>query len=112
MAAGKGVARYGANGSYLVKQVDASTPCTTAAFGGDPAPGVVKQCARSGLPLDAGWSRCASEGGTCAVTGTRTLAYGVAGAFVYRQVSAATACTSAAIGADPAYGQVKACYLN
>jgi alpha-L-rhamnosidase len=112
MASGKGVARYGANGAYIVKEVDASTPCTTAAFGSDPAPGVVKQCARSALPVDAGWTRCAGEGGTCAVTGTRTLAYGVPGAFVYRQVSAATACTNAAMGTDPAYGQAKACYLN
>jgi Pectinacetylesterase len=112
MANGKGVVRYGANGKFLFKEVEISIPCTNAAFGGDPARGFSKECRRAALPIEGGWSRCAGEGGTCAVTGSRTLAYGVRGKLVYRQVSTATACTNKAIGVDPAPGQVKSCYLD
>lgn len=38
-------ARYGANGAYYYRTVTASIACSNAAWGGDPAVGVVKSCA-------------------------------------------------------------------
>ncbi|NJM14697.1 MAG: carbohydrate-binding protein [Bacteroidales bacterium] len=44
--------RYGANNTYATMTVTGSIPCTNAAFGGDPVPGVAKRarCARGASP--------------------------------------------------------------
>ena len=111
-AGGKAVARYGVAGAHRFKVIDGSTPCNVASFGGDPAPAAAKQCSRSPLPVEAGWTSCASEGGNCAVSGTHTVGFGVNGAFVFREVSGGIACTNAAFGVDPAVGVVKSCYVD
>lgn len=62
-----------------------------------------------GVPT--GYTKCADENGTCAVTGTQSIAYGANGIYAYTTASAATACTNAAL-TDPDYGVVKACYTG
>jgi hypothetical protein len=55
---------------------------------------------------------CAAENATCAVTGTRTVAYGADGDFVYRTVTGSTACTNDGFGRDPLPNVAKACYVT
>ena len=79
------------------------------------ASGVVEPTpfAVSPLPdaLPAGYTVCATEGGTCTPTGAQVMAYG-AGTYVYRLARGATLCASSSFGGtDPAYNVLKSCYL-
>ncbi|MEY9838131.1 glycosyl hydrolase family 18 protein [Streptacidiphilus sp. EB103A] len=65
----------------------------------------------SGAALPGTWTQCASENGTCAVDGHKTVAFGANGAFTYGTLGNSTACTTAVFG-DPAPGTVKACYTE
>jgi hypothetical protein len=56
-----------------------SASCNNATFG-DPIPGVVKQCAIG--PQD--FTHCADEGAQCNFSGTKIVAYGGNGSFIYR----------------------------
>ena len=62
-----------------------------------------------GVPT--GYTLCAAENGTCAVTGTQSIAYGANGIYTYKTVSGSTACSDTAIS-DPDYGVVKSCYVG
>jgi hypothetical protein len=55
------------------------------------------------------WPQCASEGGTCAVSGTSAIAFGTGGRFNYVTAGGATACSNAVFG-DPAPNVAKNCY--
>jgi alpha-L-rhamnosidase len=59
----------------------------------------------------AGYTLCAAEAGTCAFTGTQSVAYGANGIFTYRTLTGGTACTGDVFG-DPDYGVVKSCYTG
>ena len=91
---------YGAPGSYVYQSVPAGSaqPCTTATFGGDPLFGTLKSCyvAPAGGPQ--GYQQCATEGGTCTVHSTRTIAYGLNGAFAHRPATGSIPCTNAEFG--------------
>jgi hypothetical protein len=107
---GNRVIAFGA-GAYVYKTTSAATTCNAASFGGtDPAYGVLKYCylAPSGGP--SGYTSCAAENGTCTVSGTREVAYGLNGAFRFQVVTGSVACTSAAFGTDPLSGTAKSCY--
>ncbi len=100
--------RYGANGLYAYRTLTGSTACTNAVFG-DPAPGVPKQCATGATSTSTdGWSVCASEGGTCAFSGTQQVRYGANGFYAYLTLTGSTPCTNAVFG-DPIVGVVKQC---
>ena len=102
---------YGAYGAFTFTTATGNMTCNNVSFG-DPIRGVVKSCyARVGAP--AGYATtCAGEGGTCAFTGAKTVAYGALGRFVYKTFSGATACTNVAFGNDPMHGVPKSCYLT
>ncbi|MEU6852902.1 trehalase family glycosidase [Actinacidiphila alni] len=107
---GSQVMAYGAGG-YVYRAVSGATACAAASFGGaDPAYGVLKSCylAPSGGP--AGYTSCAAEHGTCAVSGTREVAYGANGAYRFQVVTGSVDCTNAAFGADPLYNTAKSCW--
>jgi hypothetical protein len=112
---GTRVAAYGSGtsaGGYRYQTATDGIDCGIVAFGADPTVGVLKSCYVAPIGGPAGFTSCAAEGSTCAVTGPTTVAYGAAGGFVYRLVSAgSTPCTSAAFGTDPMYGVAKSCYL-
>ena len=109
---GPAVVAYGAGGSFAHKLVSTGgTACTNAAFGTDPAYGVVKACHRAPAGGPPGWTACAAENGVCAPGSARTVAYGARGAFVTRWVTGPVTCASAAFGADPIPGVVKGCYV-
>jgi len=70
---------------------------------------VTARSARGGGPL--GHTLCASENGTCTVTGTRDVAFGASGKFYFRTVTGSVACNAATFG-DPIAGVAKACYYT
>ncbi len=115
------VVRYGANGSYLYKTVTGAIGCGNSDWA-DPLFGVAKACAYSanaGLPAPdtctrtgartragtalrrppASWVACASEGGTCAVPGTRNVRYGANGSYAVQDGDAARSPATTASGA-------------
>ncbi|WP_432824242.1 family 43 glycosylhydrolase [Dactylosporangium sp. CA-092794] len=103
------VVAYGA-GTLVYQTVPAGTvPCTTAAFGTDPAFGTVKSCYVAAAGGPPGYTRCAGENETCPISGTRTVAYGANGAYAYRSVTGSTPCSNAVFG-DAFHLVVKACY--
>jgi alpha-L-rhamnosidase len=62
-----------------------------------------------GVPT--GYTRCAAENGTCAVSGTESVAFGANGIYTYTTESSSVACNASALS-DPDYGVVKACYVG
>ena len=109
-AAGQPV-MYGAFGAFATATATGNTPCTDATFG-DPISGESKSCytATGGPPGYA--TACSAEGGTCAFSGQRTVAYGARGSFLYKSFTGGTGCTTAAFGTDPLPGVSKSCYLT
>ena len=59
----------------------------------------------------AAWTECAEENGTCSFSGTRSVKYGVASAYVTRAFTSTVACSNATFG-DPAVGQWKKCWVD
>jgi hypothetical protein len=57
---------------------------------------------------DASWIECAAEGGTCTLTDTRTVRYGVNGSYFYKVVTGPIACNNEVWG-DPLFGTWKSC---
>jgi hypothetical protein len=55
--------------------------------------------------------QCATEGGTCALGGTKYVAFGANGSFFFKSVSGNVACTRDTFGGDPISGVVKACFF-
>ena len=86
--------------------------CDSGAFGVDPLFGNPKACYQpTGVPPGFG-TQCAAEGGTCAFSGKKTVAYGAQGSFLYKTFTGGTPCTGAAFGGtDPLYGVAKSCYV-
>lgn len=107
---GSMVVRYGANGNYVYQTATGSVPCTNTFFGSDPAPYVVKACYATSVP-PTNWTQCASENGTCTVSGTVTVAYGAGTRYAYKTVTNSTPCNNTVFG-DPDPGVVKACYFK
>jgi hypothetical protein len=101
---------YGA-GRYVYRTITSGTPCSTAAFGTDPALDLQKSCYLAPAGGPGGYAACAAENGRCAFTGPRTVAYGAAGAFRYLSSVDGVACDSATFGGDPIAGVAKQCYL-
>jgi hypothetical protein len=99
--------RYGANGTYAYKTVTGSIGCNNATWG-DPAPNVVKACAYESSGSTTTWTRCANEGGSCAVPDTRQVRYGANGSYYYKSVTGSIACANSTWG-DPMPNVVKAC---
>lgn len=115
--------RYGTPTTFVVRTFTGSVSCSNSVFG-DPAVAQTKWCwyaqdasaqpAPSPAPAPApdsnagDWTRCASEGGQCNFTGTRSVRYGTVDRFVTKTLSGGTACTNVVFG-DPAVGQGKFC---
>jgi hypothetical protein len=56
-----------------------------------------------------GYTKCAKEPETCSFSGTRQIAYGASGQFVYKTFTNSVACTLANFGSDPYPGKSKYC---
>ncbi|MGZ3579486.1 MAG: InlB B-repeat-containing protein, partial [Syntrophales bacterium] len=57
------------------------------------------------------WVFCADEGQLCSFTGTKNVAYGANGVYVFKTLTDGTMCTNSVFG-DPLYGVVKQCYIQ
>ncbi|WP_157604008.1 M66 family metalloprotease [Rhizobacter sp. Root1221] len=97
---------YGANSKYVLGTLTNQGTCSSAFFGSDPVPGVVKACY-----ADVSGTQVATENNPFSVSGTRTVMYGANGKFVLATVTNQGTCSSAFFGADPAPGTVKACHV-
>lgn len=117
---GWGVVRYGTGGRYYFREVrNASLRCDNSMFG-DPYRGRSKQCelryyadsgwggGNPGPGGDYGWTRCASEGRICRVSGRAMVRYGTDGRFYEREVRGQVMCGNQSFG-DPAPGRSKHC---
>jgi Glycosyl hydrolases family 43 len=101
---------YGSNGAFTYQLLTGAKACTNAAFNADPIPGVAKGCYLAPAGGPAGWTSCATENGTCAGSGPRTVVYGARGAFYARWVTGSISCSNAAFSGDPVFGLAKGCY--
>jgi Bacterial alpha-L-rhamnosidase 6 hairpin glycosidase domain len=103
---------YGVNGAFRFQVATGSVACTTAAFGTDPLYGTAKNCyvAPTGAPPGGGWTQCAAENSSCAVTGVQPLAYGADGAYWTGKSNGTTSCTTGTFGVDPIFDVAKNCY--
>jgi hypothetical protein len=54
---------------------------------------------------------CAGENQTCVIGGSKYVAYGANGSYVYKAVTGSVSCSTATFGSDPAVGVVKSCYF-
>jgi hypothetical protein len=103
---------YGANGAFVYSTSNGPIICSNTVFGADPIPGVAKSCYQHGAAPSGFDTQCASENGTCAFSGTQTVAFGTGGEYIYKTFTNGASCNVAAFGSDPVYGVVKACYLT
>jgi alpha-L-rhamnosidase len=76
------------------------------------APGTYVVAANpGGVAAPTGYTTCATENGTCAFTGTQSVAYGANGVYTYATLTGGTACNGSVFG-DPDYGFVKGCLIG
>jgi hypothetical protein len=115
-AASARMVAYGGRDKWVFKAVSGAVACSNQTFGSDPLPGVVKTCANGAATANpdvpSGYTKCATEGQSCAPAATgspRQVAFGARGNWVYKSVSGDIACTLAAFGSDPAWGITKTC---
>jgi hypothetical protein len=115
---GSAQVRYGTATAYVIKTLTGPIACSNSVFG-DPAPGYGKTCSVGGTtttsptptpssPSTVTWTACASEGGTCSVSGTRQVRYGYNGYYATKVVTGSVACSNAVFG-DPKPGYAKSC---
>jgi hypothetical protein len=108
---GTQVMAFGA-GVYSYRVITGPTACSPAGSGGrDPDQRVLKSCFLAPIGGPSGYTSCATAGATCAVNGTREVAFGANGAFRFLTAAANIDCGTAAFGADPLPGVAKSCYL-
>ncbi len=109
---GSKLVRFGARGSYVMKELTGGTPCSTEAFGVDPAPWVRKTCdTAEGSTIGSTWQRCGVEGAQCVFTGSHDVMFGVAGrnVFAIRTAADGISCSDAGFGFDPVPFARKTC---
>jgi hypothetical protein len=97
---------FGANGSFLYKQMSGAFTCDRATFGGDPTPGVFKACYQA-VPE---FSQAVTEGSNMQVNGPTPVAFGANGGFTFKVLNGSIPCNLATFGTDPQPGVLKTCY--
>lgn len=110
--------RYGTATQYVTKTVTDTVSCTNEMFG-DPAFNQAKSCsvvstAATGTvaaPATTVWTACATEGGTCNVSGTAQVRYGTPSQYVTKTVTGPVSCSNDVFG-DPAFNQAKNCSIS
>lgn len=124
---GTATVRYGADGcGYSYRTVTNGIACNNSTWG-DPCGGWGKHCdvyypdttvnsTATVMSCSVGnpgtWTDCATEGGTCTISGTKTVRYGAAGLYYYKTATANTACNNASFGGDPYPGVGKSCAIG
>lgn len=122
---GEALVRYGTEGHYTFRLVRGRVRCGNDQFGGDPAPGQVKQCEVSadwrsderyrgwrdpGRRADREWRFCANENELCRPpAGATRVRYGADGRYEVRSVSRNAVMCSNRVFGDPAPDIFKQC---
>ncbi len=109
--------RYGANGTWLERDLPAGQVlCTNTFFGTDPLPGIVKRCevfeesVSPPPPPTGSWVLAGSEGQAFTLLAARRMRYGADGVWLERDLPAGqVSCTNTFFGSDPLPGVVKRC---
>jgi hypothetical protein len=106
---------YGTGQKWSYRQFDGAAPCTSGAFGGDPAPNQRKRCRYLAapdpigyLPVPPHWVPCARTGEVCRIDGKRKVAYGTGNTWVAETFVSSFECSDGIFG-DPAPGKAKEC---
>jgi hypothetical protein len=120
---------YGANDRFFYKTATGSIGCNNSTFGDDPIRYVVKACyitqcdgadGADGVAggtaawwqyLPEGYTICAQEDRWCNFSGTKDVAYGATGRFIYKTATDLIRCNNSTFGGDPIPYTVKACYI-
>jgi alpha-L-rhamnosidase len=74
-------------------------------------PGTYTVASNPSAAPPAGYTACADENGTCAFSGTQSVAFGVNGQYSYQIVTGGTGCNPTVL-TDNDYGFVKSCYTG
>ena len=119
--------RFGREGAYNYRQVDAEAYCSPNVFS-DPAPGLVKVCEANTVsvrqsmarrpdadeipPLDDRlWTDCAAENQVCNFRGGEHVRFGASGVFKVVHATDGLRCTASSFGGDPVEGVRKRCAI-
>jgi hypothetical protein len=102
---GSAVVKYGYDTKFYYKWVSESVSCSNSVWG-DPYSGKVKACY---VAVDSDYSKCAGEGETCDIDGTKIVRYGINGSYLFKEIVDLIDCTDSAWGSDPASGVIKQC---
>ncbi len=111
--------RFGTGSSWITKTLNGSYNCGLAAFGSDPAPGVVKECQSASTsttttPTDTtsslSWQKVAGENQSFTLAASTTVRYGANTSWVTKTLSGTVKCSNATFG-DPISGVVKQCQV-
>ncbi|MDL5033241.1 M4 family metallopeptidase [Pelomonas sp. APW6] len=103
---GRRLVVYGAGSSFTSRVTTGPVACNNATFG-DPVPGTVKACYVSPET----YTTCASEGGTCSVSGAHLVIYGANRGYSVKDANLSLPCNNATFG-DPQGGVAKACHVK
>lgn len=58
------------------------------------------------------WTKCSGEWGTCSITGTQRVRFGIPGHWLYQVATGNLGCTTSVFGSDPAPGIGKECDVD
>jgi hypothetical protein len=96
---------------YLPSPAPAPSPSPSASPTPTPSPSPSPSPSPTPSPTSTSttWVKCASEGGTCTVSGTKTVRYGRGTTWTSKVVTGSIGCNNTAFGGDPAVGYVKEC---
>ena len=115
LAPSLGTVIYGASDGYkTIKDVAAGTniDCKNTTFGGDPLPGIDKNCFFAPKAPDL-YSYCTDQGENCSLETATDMAYGANNTFVYKTgLSGDIKCDTATFGSDPVPNIKKACFMK
>jgi len=100
--------------SLWIGLVSTATLLLSACGGGSDSAAAGSATAPTATPTEAAaasWTECASEGGSCSFSGTRTVKYGTAEQSVTLTLTDGATCNNAVFG-DPAVGALKSCWVD
>lgn len=109
---------YGANKKYLTKVLSGRFNCDNNTFGGDPMPGIGKECYISkqlpSKPTLQTTTKCSNEGGICnaGFHPNTDVYFGANGKYVSKKLHGNINCNNQTFEIDPAPGVGKECYIH